>query len=72
MGFKEWWDKYLDDPQFRLEQEIEAYQNQYQYAKEHYPRNKRKFTLKETAKALSGKMYGNLVTFEEAKDLIQR
>lgn len=42
---EEWWDKYISDKEFRLEQELEAYRNQYNYALEKYPRNKRKFLL---------------------------
>lgn len=30
-----WWRKYLTDPQFRLEQELEAYGEQYAFAKRH-------------------------------------
>lgn len=31
---KEWWDKYLADPLFRLEQELEAYRTQYKWVKQ--------------------------------------
>lgn len=30
-----WWARYLQDPEFRLEQELEAYGEQYAFAKEH-------------------------------------
>ena len=30
---KEWWNKYLNDKEFRLSQELQAYQRQYQFAK---------------------------------------
>lgn len=33
MGVKAWWDKYLRDKSFRLEQEIEAFQTQYRELK---------------------------------------
>ena len=69
-GFKYWWEQYLEDPEFRLAQEIEAYQAQYQYMVEHYNSKHRKFLLKRIAHDLSGKLYGNLITFEEAKDAI--
>lgn len=62
----EWWAKYLADPQFRLEQEIEAYRVQYQFAARHGNRDDRRFLLKHIARDLSGPMYGNLLTKAEA------
>jgi len=63
----DWWNKYLADPEFRLDQELEAYRHQYKFIQ-----NKTKdrellnFYLRHFAKALSGPMYGNLMGFEEA------
>lgn len=33
MGINNWWDRYLSDPAFRLEEESIAYRRQYRYAK---------------------------------------
>lgn len=55
---KEWWDEYLINPEFRLQQEIEAYGTEYSvdpYNIDHY------------ARVLSGPTYGNIISFEEAK-----
>ena len=69
MGVKEWWEKYLSDDEFRLSQELEAYQRQYQVLKE-----KNVVTAKmdatRTAGDLSSKMYGGIIEFEEARMLI--
>lgn len=67
-----WWKKYLNDDKFRLEQEAEAYHNQY----EHFCRNKKDLLRQEEflsfiAKDLSGDMYGNICNLEEAKKLIK-
>ncbi len=82
MNFKspdEWWDKYLDDEKFRLDQEVEAYRRQYEFYKDSKctkPGGKirevrlRKFLLK-VARDLSGPIYGNLVPMSEAKKLIK-
>ncbi len=69
IGVEKWWDKYLKSDKFRLQQESEAYQNQYQCWK----RNLEPMIdlmLDSIAGDLSGKLYGNIIKFEEAKKLI--
>lgn len=66
---EDWWEHYLADPQFRLEQELEAYRVQYK-AMFTLPRKHRLFYLEHIAKSLSGEMYGKIVTFDEAVNLI--
>ena len=71
-GWQEWWDRYLEDPEFRLLQELEAYHNQYKFLLENTNRQFRKFVLKRIVKDLSGKMYGNLISPEEAERVITK
>ena len=71
-----WWDKYLEDPQFRLSQEIEAYGAQYNFAckaiDEIRGTNRmKKWALEGMAKALSNSMYGNIITMAEAESKIR-
>lgn len=70
MGVEEWWDKYLEDEKFRLEQELEAYQDQYVVLKERYGRAYRRDILKKISKDLASPMYGSIISTEEAKELI--
>ena len=64
---EEWWAKYLESTDFRLEQELEAYQSQYRAAKSIVrDRNKLFNFLKALATDLSGEMYGNVLTFQDA------
>lgn len=70
VGLKKWWKKYIKDPEFRLEQEVEAYQNQWRWAEEKSPRPYRKQLRKHIIKTLAGKLYGNLITEEEAEELV--
>lgn len=73
MGVKEWWDKYLIDPTFRLEQEIPAYRAQIAYLKEHtelMPRDERRQWIKKLKNDLCGSMYGNLITSADADRLL--
>ena len=67
-----WWRRYLSDSPFRARQEIPAYQIQYQSVKRiAKDRNKLHNYLVALAKDLSGEMYSNLMTFNEAMDAIK-
>lgn len=66
-----WWKTYLINKKFRLDQEVEAYQNQYL----HFCSNKKDYGrqqefLDRLAKDLSSSMYGNITTFYQAKEKI--
>ncbi len=67
-----WWLKYVFSRKFRLNQEIEAYQKQYQYyCRKVKNKFKREEFLKRIATDLSGKLYGNLVSFGHARIFIK-
>lgn len=68
----EWWDKYLDDPVFRLAQELDAYRTQYKYICDVVSdRNTRARILTKLASDLSGDMYGRILTHAEAMKKIR-
>lgn len=71
MGVEPWWQRYLIDPKFRLFQEVEAYQIQYAHAKQILARPGRRALLKHITKDLSGPMYGNIISAEEAERLVR-
>ncbi len=66
-----WWNKYLTDTEFRLSQEIEAYGTQYAFAKKYVNRKLSDWLKDKLAKALSGKLYGELLSFQEAESKIR-
>lgn len=67
-----WWGEYIANPKFRLEQEVEAYSNQFNYIKDTTKdRNAHYQYLHKFAKDLSSKMYGNIVTYSDAVNLIR-
>lgn len=73
-GIGEWWDRYFIDQKFRLEQEVEAYQNQVRWLKEHtegMDRNERRMRIKFCAQALASGIYGNIISYEKALALIK-
>ncbi len=67
-----WWDRYFVDKEFRTDQELEAYRNQYKYAVDNYSRNMRRSLLKQISKDLSSALYGSIITEEEAKVAITK
>ena len=67
-----WWKRYLEDKDFRLSQELEAYQEQYKFAKNWIKdRNLLSRFLWAIARDLSSELYGNIIEFEEAKKQIK-
>jgi len=72
-GVEAWWDRYFEDDEFRLSQEVPAYQVQYQVARENIKdRNQLTKYLFEIASYLSGKIYGNIIGHSEAVKLIKQ
>jgi len=67
-----WWSQYLVDPAFRMQEELVAYQTQYEYIVKCYNRSLRRKLLSAIASDLSGSMYGNMITKEQAIKLITR
>ena len=66
-----WWARYLDDVEFRLSQEIDAYRKQYvYYVKKNHDVRKREDFLRGITKTLSGELYDNMITQKQALDLI--
>ena len=68
---KEWWDKYIQDPHFRVSQEIEAYGNQYKFVKARTNARGADNFLDQCAHALSGEIYNNAISFAEARSKIR-
>jgi len=67
-----WWYNYLTDPEFRLRQEVEAYGEQYLFAKRHIKEAKVLSWAKESmAFALSSEAYGSLLTYGQAESKIR-
>ena len=64
---KFWWERYLIDPQFRVEQEIEAYHNQYAFiCSKIKDKNARFRNLHMLAQFMCGEMYGNCISYTDA------
>lgn len=66
-GPDEWWNWYLSHPEFRYEQELEAYREQWRFIQRHVKdRNAAMRHLHRISRDLSGMTYGHVVSFEEA------
>lgn len=64
---EEWWNKYLSDIEFRVQQELEAHKMEYRsFCKENKDRNKQAKYLFEISRRLASPMYGNVMSIKEA------
>ena len=71
-GSDPWWERYLEDVEFRLDQELEAYRVQLAYINEHYNRKQRRDMLDFIANSLASSMYGNLLSRKAALKLLKQ
>ncbi len=63
-----WWRRYIDEPAFRLAEEIPAHQAEYLAMVElAINRNERRRALKTVAKRMAGPLYGALITASQAR-----
>lgn len=65
-----WWDKYLSDVKFRLEQETAAYLAQAQYIKANMNRHDRRSRLHKIADDMV-RMYGGMCSKEQAEEILK-
>jgi hypothetical protein len=67
-----WWVKYIREKDFRLDQEVRAYHQQYVHICELIKdRNKQEQMLFRLAEFLSSPMYGSIVNIAKARNLIK-
>ncbi len=60
---EDWWEKYLNDDEFRLYEELLAHKAEYkEYCKNYKDRNNRNLFLNNISQRLASSMYGNLLT----------
>lgn len=71
LGVERWWKQYLDDPEFRLMEELLAHQAEYWYLCQNGNRAQRRAALTRTAKRLAAELYGKMVSVSEAKRLLK-
>lgn len=69
-GSDVWWDRYLSDVEFRLDQEVEAYRAQLAWIDKNLGRTSRRHHRDHICRTLSAPMYGNLVTKKQAARLL--
>lgn len=67
-----WWNRYLTDPYFRIDQEAEAYAEQYRFiCASQKDRNRRALLLHRMAVILCGPTYGKVLSYSSARDMIK-
>ncbi len=71
IGVDLWYDMYIANPSYRLEEEVLAYKAEYKFLKKYVKDRELLFRLKrDMAHNLSSPVYGNLVGLDEALKLI--
>lgn len=71
-GPKGWWERYLSDKDFLLEQEIQAYKVETEWHKKHTKdRNAVHRAIHGNALTLSSSIYGGIISYSEAYKLIK-
>ena len=67
-GPDHWWDVYIHNPAFRIAEELEAHQMEYQVMQlvSKYSRPFRRLAARSMAKRLSGPLYGRRISFNDA------
>lgn len=72
IGVEKWWERYLEDVEFRMEQELEAYRFQWQWLSQNVrDRNMLARHMNRIASDLSGPMYGNMIGYQDAVNKIR-
>lgn len=67
-GKKRWWKRWLSEPHFRMEQELEGYGYQYRrFCELNKDRNARFSYLYQIASDLASPQYGGVITLSEAR-----
>ena len=67
-----WWGRYLDDAYFRMDQEAEAYADQYNFiCKKVLDRNQQYRILSRLSQILASPMYGSVLSAQACLNLIQ-
>lgn len=66
-----WWTRYIDDQRFRFDEELPAHRAEYRaYCSNTDDRERRARALHVVAMKLSAKLYGNMITYGDAKRAI--
>lgn len=70
-GVVRWWDEYIASREFRLAEELPAHRAEYAWHRLHEGRGGRERALVKIAQRLSGRLYGGMIDFAKAKELIE-
>lgn len=74
VGVEKWWEQYINNPHFRLAQELEATRAQVRHINQDplMSKKEKKQLIEWIADKLCGPMYGRIITYFEALDAISK
>jgi hypothetical protein len=67
-----WWECYIEQPLFRLSEELLAHSIEYSVFRALHNRNESRLYLSQISKRLSSEIYGNIITAVKAKSYIKK
>lgn len=68
-----WWKRYIEDAEFRLNEEIPAHQMEYMaYRNLQKDRNARAIYMQRVARKLASPLYGSLIAYKDAMKLLEK
>lgn len=70
-GIEGWWEDYVANEVFRLDEELPAHRAEYAWHRLHEGRGGRERALAKIATRLSGPLYKRMIDFARAKELIE-
>lgn len=73
IGNEVWWRAYLEDDNFRLEEELKAYRIESNFLKKYIKNREVRFHfINEMADSISSSVYGNIITKQEALKFLMK
>ena len=70
-SIEQWWRDYINDPVFRLAEEIPAHMAEYAHMTSNGNRNIRRLALKSVARRLASPLYGRIINAREAREILK-
>lgn len=67
---RDWWQRYIEDPSFRLAEEIPAHQAEFRWLIEHGNRSQRRKALRHVTERLAAPLYRYGITPAKARELL--
>lgn len=66
-----WWERYIEDPKFRFDEELPAHVAQYRWCLQNTPAAHHRMALIRISQAIASPLYGSLIAAADARKLLK-